>query len=260
MKSARARDLLPIALLTLVLGPRPGHLAVAQSDEPVAHLSEVDALAASDVYLAVTVRSDFSPYHHVRYELKSRGSTVIAVATKQLVGGYGELQGLGLVPDDAFAGVVASLNACRIDELEPPTDTIHSAPEPPGLMTYELEIRLDQYARHAVREGAELGLTEPFWCAVSLLMETYREYGEPIPFENTFFDEGEFGLLTVDSVPRAQVFIDGNDTGRTTPIHQLRLAAGVHFVRFVNQEQGIDREYDATIEEGHTTRLDIELR
>ena len=54
------------------------------------------------------------------------------------------------------------------------------------------------------------------------------------------------GLLQVRSHPFAHVFLDGVDTGRTTPA-QLTVAPGSHSVKLVNQERGYSRELPVEI-------------
>jgi len=68
------------------------------------------------------------------------------------------------------------------------------------------------------------------------------------------------GYLVVDSKPRAQVHIDGRDTGRNTPIPNsspLKLPVGKHIVSlFVN---GVEHEFSVMIEPGKKYRLNKTL-
>jgi hypothetical protein len=56
------------------------------------------------------------------------------------------------------------------------------------------------------------------------------------------------GVLMVSSKPPCRILVDGRDTGRTTPVRDLRLSAGSHEITLVNDEYGI-RE-TATVEIG----------
>jgi len=226
-------------------------------------IAEIDLDEVESVNISVTVRSRFSPYERVRYELRSRGSTIIAALTKTLAGGYGELQSISLLSDEAFALVVSDLAACGFDQIEEPRPEVLLAhhPEARGLgATWDVAVRLGD-TRHAISlHEHEIALSSPFWCSAQRIIAAYESIGEPVPFENAFFDEGQFGELTTNSTPGANIFIDGVDSGLHTPVQHYRLSPGVHIIRFVNTELGIDREYDVTIVEGHTTRLIVELR
>ncbi|MBN1944215.1 MAG: hypothetical protein JW797_01010 [Bradymonadales bacterium] len=206
--------------------------------------------------LVLTVRSEFSPYDRVRYEIKLRGGTLIATLTKSLVQGYGELTGLGLASLDEARGLLDQLDACGLRQLsrEP------AGPSQPTGETYELEVQLGSFTLHSVRDATEVIPYSPFWCVVTAITESYDRFGEPVPFRNLFYQEGEYGELSADSVPAARVFIDDRDTGLDTPVFRLPLEVGVHTIRFVNQPLGIDRRYNFTIVAGLTTRLEVELR
>jgi hypothetical protein len=57
-------------------------------------------------------------------------------------------------------------------------------------------------------------------------------------------------VLNVQSRPAARVIIDGQDTGRFTPVIGFQIAPGPHRVELVNEEFGLRRSYDITIEPG----------
>ncbi len=237
-------------------------LALSTSTAAPAHaqsIGGIDIASATDVNLSLSVRTRFSPYSVVRYEYKSRGSTFIAVLTKQLVGGFGELQNLALVSDSAFQALVDRLDACGIDDIGTAVN-IGTGGFDVRSVVFDVEVAIDDYHRRLFVTDDELLPGTGQWCVVEALRQQYYAVGDPVAFENTFFEEGQFGELSADSTPGARVWVDGVDTGLNTPVHHFRLAPGVHRVRFVNAELGIDREYDATIMEGITTRLQVELR
>jgi hypothetical protein len=253
--------------LPWLAAPGPSSPPEARSDAEDAPARLADLLdgdrgdGIDDVYLALTIRSRFSPYESVQYEVKRRDETLIATLTKQLAGGYGELPGLSLLPVSELDPLLESLEACGVDRLGrqlPETDV--GEPSPAGADHYELEVRLNAYQRHEARQLGDGAIDAPFWCVAAALVDVYDRFGEPVHFRNDFFDPGEFGVLVAISVPAARLFVDERDLGLTTPIYGLRLLPGVHDVRFVNDRQGIDRTYDVTIVEGVTTRLAVELR
>ena len=67
--------------------------------------------------------------------------------------------------------------------------------------------------------------------------------------------DAEPGSLNVQSRPAARVYIDGDDTGRYTPLIGVELPAGSHRIRLVNEEFGFDRSYRVRIQPGRTRTL-----
>jgi serine/threonine protein kinase len=66
---------------------------------------------------------------------------------------------------------------------------------------------------------------------------------------------GPPGRLSVQSNPAAQVFIDGDDTGRYTPLINFELPPGTYRVELVNEEFGLRRSYRVEIESGRTRTI-----
>ena len=69
----------------------------------------------------------------------------------------------------------------------------------------------------------------------------------------------EPGILALNVLPWAMVFIDGEKKGRNTPIISLELAPGYHSVRIINPELKVDRTIPLEIRPGETTRQIIKL-
>jgi eukaryotic-like serine/threonine-protein kinase len=62
------------------------------------------------------------------------------------------------------------------------------------------------------------------------------------------------GLLDVNCVPWCQIYLDGKDTGRTSPAIGISVGAGKHRLRVVNTPTGVEQEKDVVIRAGATTR------
>lgn len=69
----------------------------------------------------------------------------------------------------------------------------------------------------------------------------------------------EPGILALNVLPWAMVFIDGEKKGRNTPIISLELAPGYHSVRIINTELKVDRTIPLEIKPGEATRQIIKL-
>lgn len=64
------------------------------------------------------------------------------------------------------------------------------------------------------------------------------------------------GTVTVKSHPFARVFLDGADTGKSTPT-QLEVPPGSHVIKLVNEERGFTREEAVEIGAGESKTLDV---
>ena len=67
------------------------------------------------------------------------------------------------------------------------------------------------------------------------------------------------GTVRVSCHPLARVFLDGVDTGKTTPA-ALEVAPGSHVVRLVNEERGFVREEPLEIVAGEEKEISVEIQ
>ncbi|MCZ7678716.1 MAG: PEGA domain-containing protein [Sandaracinaceae bacterium] len=58
----------------------------------------------------------------------------------------------------------------------------------------------------------------------------------------------------VQTIPWARVFVDGRDTGRNTPVRDLRVPAGRHTIG-LRTNDGTMHTVQVTVEPGQTTRI-----
>jgi eukaryotic-like serine/threonine-protein kinase len=63
------------------------------------------------------------------------------------------------------------------------------------------------------------------------------------------------GKLSVGAKPACQIFIDGSDTGRSTPLRDFEIKAGAHTVTLVNNEYGIKEKFPVNVKAGETTKV-----
>ena len=66
------------------------------------------------------------------------------------------------------------------------------------------------------------------------------------------------GTVAVNCHPLARVFLDGVDTGKTTPT-RLEVPPGSHVVKLVNEERGFTREEALEVAAGDEKTLDIKI-
>ncbi len=66
---------------------------------------------------------------------------------------------------------------------------------------------------------------------------------------------GEMGTLMIGSKPPCKIYIDGKNTGLTTPQRAIKLKAGKHRVTLVNKQHGIKATATVTVKAGQTKRL-----
>lgn len=67
-------------------------------------------------------------------------------------------------------------------------------------------------------------------------------------------DRVEYGYLTINTMPWARVFIDGRDTGRNTPVREMRLPAGRHTIG-LRTNDGVMHAIQVAIRPGGRERI-----
>jgi len=67
--------------------------------------------------------------------------------------------------------------------------------------------------------------------------------------------DGKTGTLMVGSKPPCKIFIDGKDTGLTTPQRAIKVAAGKHKVTLVNQQHKLKATATVSVAGGETKRV-----
>lgn len=79
-----------------------------------------------------------------------------------------------------------------------------------------------------------------------------------VPADAKPADAPTMGSLSVSSNPSGKVFLDGADTGMTTPVVDLPVAAGKHTLKIMSAD-GREQSSDFEIEAGGTLNLNINL-
>ena len=75
--------------------------------------------------------------------------------------------------------------------------------------------------------------------------------GESVNPEAAAANEGE---LLISTVPWSRVIIDGNDTGRDTPVRALRVPAGSHTI-VLRTPEGEEHTVGVNVIPGRTVRI-----
>ncbi len=79
------------------------------------------------------------------------------------------------------------------------------------------------------------------------------------PREDGSAAKGDVGYLTVSTDPTAKLEVDGVDTGKTTPVTKISLAAGKHKVTLTSLDGKTKRTLGVTIVAGEEKRLTVSL-
>jgi serine/threonine protein kinase len=83
---------------------------------------------------------------------------------------------------------------------------------------------------------------------------------KPAPAPRAAKGAKRFGYVSLNSIPWAKIYIDGQDTGRTTPARNLKLAPGRRTVRLVNPHKRYSKTLVLTVKPGETLRRSVDFR
>lgn len=78
--------------------------------------------------------------------------------------------------------------------------------------------------------------------------------------KNEVVENTGYGFLTLNTEPWTHVFIDGKNTGFTTPLVNLKIRAGKHTLRLVNMDYGIDKVMKIEIKKNRRLKIKKRLR
>lgn len=156
-----------------------------------------------------------------------------------------ELPGFETVRTDVIPGRSAEVPVhATLVAVQPDDDVAAEArPEVPVQAPEPARVR-ESRPRQSARERRPAQPEQP--------RDRPKEQGASAPAEPA---AGKTGVLMLGSKPPCRIFIDGQDTSKTTPQRGLTLPVGRHTIKLVNRDHGIEETFSVTIEPGETTRM-----
>lgn len=243
------------ALLLALLALAPP----AYAEEPARIVSQSETPAAppdlEESYVRMKRTGGLSPFELIEDTVVLRGATPTAIHAKDVVNQSEHQNRMALMTLAEYRALLDALEAqdiliLRDFEIRPRREDL-----PSWSIEYQRNGRRNSIRIHGLRFA-----TDPRYRAiVDLIRGTVREKTGEVPFRNVFFDAGEVGWLNLETRPAAHVEIDGAPTKERTPLYAWELPRGSHSVRLVDEERGIDRSFDFTVEAGMTTILNLDL-
>ena len=70
----------------------------------------------------------------------------------------------------------------------------------------------------------------------------------------------KFGTLNIESEPWGMIYIDGRETGLTTPLLDYPIGPGTHIIRVTESIRGTTAEATVDIKVGEAHRVNLELK
>lgn len=243
-----------LLLALIALGPPP-----ATAQEPLRIPDQTDLPAAppdlEESFVRIKRTGGLSPFELIEDTVVLRGSTPTAIHAKDVVNQSEHQNRMALLTLEEYRALLDALEGQDILILRDFDDGTKT----PDTATWDIEYQRNG-RRNAVRIHGLRRATDPrYQTIVDLVLHAVRSRTGEIPFRNVFFDAGEVGWLNLETRPAASARIDGADTHERTPLYAWELPRGAHTVRLVDEERGIDRSYDFTVEAGMTTILNVDL-
>jgi len=241
-------------LATVSLTPR---LASAADD-----LSP-EARALQGASARVRLMDGPSPFQYAAYEVSARGPAGVAVHTRGVMGRSEVMLKTELVTIEALGAFMKDLEvlgAAAIVSNVPkaPAPKPKRGPRVPGgrwEVTWELGGRTTRALVDAPYRQRDLRAARFIERVRGFVVRTCGE----IAWQPSSGKEDARGWLTVDSVPSAEVEIDGAPTGEETPLFSYQLAPGPHKVTLRRKDRGIVRDFKVVIDAGFITPLEVVL-
>ncbi|MSP92933.1 MAG: hypothetical protein EXR79_14210 [Myxococcales bacterium] len=274
--------------LAAVLAPAPGPTATTPTDG-----LPTDA-ELEESWARVLLRANPGPFQYVAYEMTARGTAGVASHVRGVMGRrdvitrtellsraalrslLGRLRDLGALdfPHPPVAGAASAADGLPGSKAKSKPrrvaagreNSARDAPDPllgpahSEVPIYELSFRLGG------RENTFL-VADPYVLAdrryaqfINAVREAVVATAGDIAWHAPTGAQGAEGYLFIDSVPSAQVTVDGVVLPEETPILAYTVAAGPHLIVLESPKHGLRREYKVKVGPGLTTSLEVDLR
>lgn len=215
----------------------------------------VVSFAGDDDYVRFTMEGPAaSPYHTIRYEITRRRPATTAVHRRLLPGADEGLHALGLLTpaeSDGFFALARTLGAASLGS---------AGVRKPGVLTWRCDVLLDGKSATFTVSDVENLKDRRYFKLFDAVRTTVLGTAGQLPFRNVFYPANERGWLNIESVPAANIQLDGFDTKLETPLYSYEVAAGPHKLVMRSLDGRFERTFDIRVEAQGTTTLRIDLR
>lgn len=217
----------------------------------------------------VFLRANPGPFQYVAYELSARGGAAVASHLRGMMGRRDAVIRTELVDRALLRRVLDRLDAIGAATMATPPPSPLLSKDKDGKWVPPLQSPQPIYELSWRRNGAErtVWVVDPYGQddgVYARFINILREEIERAVGGIGYFGPDALGTakgyLFVDSVPSADVWIDGEKLPERTPVLNWTLAPGIHRVRLHRPDLGLEISSNVRIEAGLTTSLELDLR
>ncbi len=231
----------------------------------------------------VFLRTNPGPFQYVAYEITARGRAGVVSHLRGMMGRRDAVIRTELISRQRLAEIFARLEAAGASSLPPAPPLVAVAktkakprrgsaaaaaddedaaalPTQSARPIYEFSYRRGKVS-HTVRVVDPMAASSGHYARfLAIVRAEVRGTVGDIGYHSPDAEAGASGYLFIDSVPSADVFVDGEALPERTPVLNWTLAPGIHDVRLRRDDLQIDRTYKVRIEPGLTASLEVDLR
>ncbi len=275
---------LPLALVTAGMSAILASPALAADKSPlpddVTSTNLPSDTELADSWARVALRANPGPFQYLAYEVTVRGQAGVVSHVRGFMGrgdvvsktdllrkhdvrrlfGWLRDQGVLDMPYPATASADAGKNgkAAQPAPLFDPNNP-HLGPATSALPVFDLSFRLGGRER-TVLIADPLSLADRRYAKlIAALRQVALAVTGEIAYQPPTGVMGTQGYLFIDSVPSAEVSIDGVPIGESTPVLTWTVAPGSHTITLENKRLGLKRETRVKVQPGITTSVELTL-
>jgi len=277
--SLRAPTGLAFALLAGLCGPaRATERTPLPDDVTSAHLPNDAELQES--WARVALRANPGPYHYLAYEVTMRGQAGVVSHVRGFMGRgdvvsktdllrkhdvrrlFGWLRDQGVL--DMPQPPTATAEPVRKGKVTPPValfdpNNPHLGPAHSPVPVFDLSFRLGGRERTVLVADPLSQADRRHATLIRVLRQVALAATGDIAYQPPTGAAGTQGYLFIDSVPSAEVHIDGVPIGESTPVLTWTVSAGSHTVTLENKRLGLKKETRVKVHAGQTTSVELTL-
>lgn len=285
-KPRRQLPSLPPVLMGKLVGR--AQLAQAAVDKSLPTEAELDT-----AWARVFLRSNPGPFQYVAYEITARGNAGVISHTRGTMGRKDPIMRTELIDRPKLRQIMGRLRALDAASLVDPGPLVspaNSAPKPArksprrrskkrdakgddgddhddtrwpdrsAVPVYELSFRLAGKTRTVVVADPYRSADPRYARFINAVRDEVIATVGDVGWHSGTSEDAKAGYLFIDSVPSADVWVDGVKLPEKTPVFAYAAAAGKHTVVLENEAQGLKKTFKVKVRRGATTSLEVDLR
>ena len=236
-----------------------------------------------DSWARVALRANPGPYQYLAYEVTMRGNAGVVSNVRGFMGRSDVISKTDLIRKEDVRRLFGFLRdqgllSMRLPEAPTPTASAgkakgkpvavippfdpnnpHLGPARSTVPVFDLSFRLGGREATVLVADPFSHPDRRFATLINVVRQVTLAVSGDIAYQPPTGTMGTQGYIFIDSVPSAEVTIDGVAIGESTPVISWTIASGSHVITLENKRLGVKAETKVWVHSGRTTSVELVL-